>query len=138
MVQGMLDEFKEYWNSHRIRRQPKKKAPTGVSPNALTRIPHRYDPNAINCAVSVDKAWVDQECERLGGLAERDRLFEWYPASFDSLATDVWDRIGRPQRTLETGWAIFQQMSQHLQAYYGTTLAGIMEIEMEEMDHTDF
>jgi len=75
LVQRTLDDYSAYWNSHVIRRQSLKNAPTGVSPNMLAQLPSLYDTDAQDCSVSIDPQRVEEERARLGGTSMRDDRF---------------------------------------------------------------
>jgi hypothetical protein len=112
MIQMLLDDFRRHWNGHAGRKQKKKLNPSGISPNMLTMMYDHYVPGSINCAVTVDAEWVHQERERLGGMEEHERLFQWYSDEFDQAAQHAWFCIGQPTPTLRTAWDIFGRMSQ--------------------------
>lgn len=79
-------------------------------------MPETYDSDARDCRISVEVAWVNEERERLGGLARRDELYAWYPSEFGSIALSVWEMVGQPTRQLNTAWAIFSSMSTVMEA----------------------
>lgn len=114
LIQEYLDSFKYFHNNHKIRKQRNKKTPSGASPDWLTRHPTSYDPTAVNCGIPVDPKWVAQERQKLGGMEERKRLFQWYPEEFGTRATEAWITLGQPTRTLTTSWSIFRNISDAL------------------------
>jgi hypothetical protein len=111
LVQDHLDKFRGYYNSHDVRSQQGKKAPTGVSPNMLDLMPEQYDPEARDCRVKVKPEWVTQERDRLGGMEARAQLLEWYPLFFGDICQDIWESIGRPTLQLNNGWRVFTAIS---------------------------
>jgi hypothetical protein len=111
VVQERLNKYRAYYNAHPVQKQAAKIAPTGVPPDMLCYSPSTYAPTASSQAIRVEKKWVDEERTRLGGLKARERLFQWYPVAFDTMAYDAWVSIGSPERRIENGWSVFSQMS---------------------------
>ncbi|KAK0474686.1 hypothetical protein EDD18DRAFT_1011419, partial [Armillaria luteobubalina] len=54
IVQHHLDEFSQYWNAHRIRKQEKKLLPSGSTPNDVYHNPGAYDLERVSIPVSGD------------------------------------------------------------------------------------
>jgi hypothetical protein len=63
----------------------------------------------------VEPEWVEQERERLGGMAVRERLFRWYPEEFGIRANEAWVALGEPMRHITNAWKIFRDISDILE-----------------------
>ncbi|KII83303.1 hypothetical protein PLICRDRAFT_63270, partial [Plicaturopsis crispa FD-325 SS-3] len=58
LVQERLDEFREYWNNHRLSRSKTKILPTGKSPRHMLTVPKSVRLDARDCSVYVNPATV--------------------------------------------------------------------------------
>lgn len=94
LVQEYLDNFRVWWNAHKLRKQAGKKAPTGVNPEMIRLIPEFYDPNVRDYSVPVEREWVELERSYLGGMEAWEKLFEFYPLTFNDTALNVWRSFG--------------------------------------------
>ncbi|KAF5340250.1 hypothetical protein D9611_007779 [Ephemerocybe angulata] len=65
LVQKELDEFKSYWNNHKIRRQAEKRMPSEHVPLDALEHPEVYD--GINCLIKIPKDGQDVAREYLTG-----------------------------------------------------------------------
>lgn len=112
IVQTSLDEFREYWNQHRVRNQEFKYMPSGHVPIDALEHPQRF--GGTNCLIPVPKNTID---EFRGYLAEnedigtRDSCLAFYSAEFASLAAAAHQAIGSPSITIHNAWHVFVQIS---------------------------
>ncbi|KAH7904526.1 hypothetical protein BJ138DRAFT_1119331 [Hygrophoropsis aurantiaca] len=107
LVQERLDEFREYWNNHRLSPQKHKLLPSGTSPRQMWLAPESVRANARNCSISVDTNLVRQLREELGGAEERERLMNFVDAEFKAAADDALGQLGYPIITLSSAWDVF-------------------------------
>ncbi|KAJ7074927.1 hypothetical protein B0H15DRAFT_792575, partial [Mycena belliarum] len=114
IVQAALDLFKDYWNYHKSRKNPKKTLPSGVPPLEILRNPESY---GLAClSVKVERAAVDALREDLS--CSRHEALQWVPDDFDKLAQDVYEALGHPKLEPSRGWAIFEDMVAELETLY--------------------
>ncbi|KAJ7151306.1 hypothetical protein C8R43DRAFT_1004776 [Mycena crocata] len=110
LIQGELDEFRVYWNQHRIRAQPNKTMPSGHVPVDALEHPEIY--GGINCFIKIPKETIDNLREVLTQeVGPRSDHLQWVDNEFSSLAESVHKSIGSPKITLNNSWEIFAQMS---------------------------
>ncbi|KAF8530930.1 hypothetical protein JB92DRAFT_2854324 [Gautieria morchelliformis] len=83
LVQEQLDLYRDYWNSHRIRKQKGKNGASGVTPRQAFHIPTSAQPDAHDYSVRVD------------------------PGMFQVEADHAWINLGSPEATLATTWDVF-------------------------------
>ncbi|KAJ6612194.1 hypothetical protein B0H10DRAFT_1808079 [Mycena sp. CBHHK59/15] len=107
IVQTGLDEFVDYFNNKKTRKQRNRILPSGVAPNVVFDMPANY--GLENLAIPVTQAALDE----LRGLIDtpREDAFRWVSDEFDEVATAVYIRIGSPKLEALSGWAIFNGMA---------------------------
>ncbi|KAF7312986.1 hypothetical protein MKEN_00983300 [Mycena kentingensis (nom. inval.)] len=109
LIQAALDDFRIYWNHHRIRRQNNKNMPSGHVPSVVMRNPHLY--GGINCFVKVPKADIDELrlmlTEEVGPRCDH---LSWVDGDFAAAAAGVHTALGAPKITLENAWDVFTKM----------------------------
>ncbi|KAJ7438127.1 hypothetical protein B0H11DRAFT_2206308 [Mycena galericulata] len=107
IVQTGLDEFVDYFNNKKTRKQRNRILPSGVAPNVVFDMPANY--GLENLAIPVTQAALDE----LRGLIDtpREDAFRWVSDGFDEVATAVYIRIGSPKLEALSGWAIFNGMA---------------------------
>ncbi|PBK79024.1 hypothetical protein ARMGADRAFT_1003824 [Armillaria gallica] len=114
IVQHHLDEFTQYWNAHRIRKQDKKLLPSGSTPNDVYFNPSAYDLERVS--IPVEKELID------GLRAEipvsREDCLRWVSKDFDEMAAWAYQSIGSPALVAKEGWHIFARMVTLLTPYY--------------------
>ncbi|KAJ6505427.1 hypothetical protein C8R45DRAFT_923707 [Mycena sanguinolenta] len=112
LIQHDLDEFRAWWNSHRVRLQPDKNMLSGHVPAYVFEHPSHV--GGIDCRIQIPKEAVK---ELRGYLTEdvgsRDSHFQWsgLTVEFEALATHTWAQVGSPVISLDTAWDVFSQMS---------------------------
>ncbi|KAJ7504745.1 hypothetical protein B0H11DRAFT_1852281 [Mycena galericulata] len=106
IVQTGLDEFVDYFNNKKTRKQRNRILPSGVAPNVVFDMPANY--GLENLAIPVTQASLDE----LRGLIDtpREDAFRWVSDGFDEVAT-AYIRIGSPKLEALSGWAIFNGMA---------------------------
>ncbi|KAJ7789541.1 hypothetical protein B0H14DRAFT_3094900 [Mycena olivaceomarginata] len=107
IVQGELDHFTEWWNSHVIRRQHNKTMPSGVSPNKLHAHPEYYGGRCFAIPVPRDAINEFRKTIKISGEA----ALAWVPEDFDVIAGQVYKMLGSPSVSAETAWDLFSQMT---------------------------
>ncbi|KAJ7849498.1 hypothetical protein B0H14DRAFT_3668187 [Mycena olivaceomarginata] len=107
IVQIGLDEFLDYFNNKKTRKQRNRILPSGVAPNVVFDMPADY--GLHNLAIPVPQEAVQQ----LRGLIEtpREEVFRWVSDEFDMLATNIYNGLGSPKLETLSGWAIFIAMA---------------------------
>ncbi|KAJ6609508.1 hypothetical protein B0H10DRAFT_1954517 [Mycena sp. CBHHK59/15] len=107
IVQTGLDEFVDYFNNKKTRKQRNRILPSGVAPNVVFDMPANY--GLENLAIPVTQEALDE----LRGLIDtpREDAFRWVSDEFDEVATAVYIRIGSPKLEALSGWAIFNGMA---------------------------
>ncbi|KAJ7433630.1 hypothetical protein B0H11DRAFT_2375516 [Mycena galericulata] len=107
IVQIGLDEFMDYFNNKKTRKQRNRILPSGVAPNVVFDMPADY--GLENLAIPVTQAALDE----LRGLIDtpRDEAFRWVSHEFDRVATEVYIRIGSPKLEALSGWTVFNKMA---------------------------
>ncbi|KAI0069657.1 hypothetical protein K474DRAFT_1710205 [Panus rudis PR-1116 ss-1] len=113
IVQVELDGFVEYWNTHRIRTQPNSLLPSGCTPNHAYQCPEEWEGQKMHTPVPLEL--IQQLRETLP--LTRAEAFRWVDDNFAVLAEHVYAEIGRPLRSIQTGWLVFQRMSPLIQNY---------------------
>ncbi|KAJ6502091.1 hypothetical protein C8R45DRAFT_975356 [Mycena sanguinolenta] len=107
IVQIGLDEFVDYFNNKKTRKQHNRKLPSGVAPNVVFDMPGDY--GLQNLAIPITPAAI----EELRAMIEtpREEAFRWVSDEFNVLATQVYEELGSPKMEALTGWAIFNAMA---------------------------
>ena len=106
IVQACADDFRDYWNTHKIRHQAEKVLPSGVAPCVVFDFPECY--SLKDCGVPIDLAVV--AAFRKDVTKSRDECFTWVDAGFEADAQGAYAAVGSPELTMLTGWDIFHQM----------------------------
>ncbi|KAF7310263.1 hypothetical protein MIND_00400200 [Mycena indigotica] len=115
LIQAELDEFRQYWNSHKIRFQPEKIMPSGHIPSDAAEYPQLF--GGINCFIKVPASTVEDIREVLSAeVGPREQHLSWVTPEFDTFARTIYEMIERPTLTLESSWTVFVQMSDKMDA----------------------
>ncbi|KIO19849.1 hypothetical protein M407DRAFT_143554, partial [Tulasnella calospora MUT 4182] len=83
LIQERLDIFQDYWNSHKISPQEKKKLPSGKNPRQLFMIPESGRPDAKDCSTRVNPDTVRRLREGVGGEEGRKRAYLFVDEDFN-------------------------------------------------------
>ncbi|KAJ7921356.1 hypothetical protein B0H13DRAFT_2230598 [Mycena leptocephala] len=112
IVQNALDSFKDYWNYHKSRSNPKKDLPSGVAPLEIFQHPEAY--GLAQLGVPVEREVVEALPENLD--CSRHEALQWVPDYFDVAAEQVYTELKRPKLEPSRGWEIFAEMAVQLEA----------------------
>ncbi|KDQ11750.1 hypothetical protein BOTBODRAFT_176943 [Botryobasidium botryosum FD-172 SS1] len=104
LIQQELDELKEKFNSHRVRRDHKKVLPSGVSPNEAYLLPHLY--GGVRCLQPVDHAVIKELMEAVGG----ESLVQFVTPEYAAAAEEVFEHLGVENLSLQNVWSVFEAM----------------------------
>ena len=107
LVQDRLDEYKEYWNNHTVRRQKDKDLPSGTSPIHMWTCPTQSRPTARDCRVYVRQELINELRDQIGGAEGRQQAYEFVTQEFRAEADGAYVDLGCPPITLKTAWSIF-------------------------------
>ncbi|KAJ7790053.1 hypothetical protein B0H14DRAFT_2396770, partial [Mycena olivaceomarginata] len=114
LIQAELDEFRIYWNQHRIRPQAEKNMPSGHVPADILEHPEIY--GGISCFIAVPLDTVDDLRSILTEeVGPRDEHLEWVSEKFQNVAEAVHESMGSPKIMLENSWKVFSQMSARIE-----------------------
>lgn len=115
VVQKALDEFRQYWNQHKIRPQEAKYMPSGHVP--IDALEHPELLGGTNCLIPVPPHITDKFRQHLAennDIGPRNTCLEFYPPEFTILADSAYNAIGCPSTDLANAWDIFLKMSNML------------------------
>ncbi|KAJ7659812.1 hypothetical protein DFH06DRAFT_1130567 [Mycena polygramma] len=77
LLQARLDEFRLWWNHHRVRTQPEKNMPSGHVP--LDAFDHPQNYGGLDCRIPVPQAAVDELREMVTeDVGPRDAHLSWF------------------------------------------------------------
>lgn len=107
LIQERLDQFRHYWNNHRISSSKNKVNPSGWSPKTMIQDPSLVQVNARDCSIRVSPETVQHLRESYGGEEARDRAYRFVSTEFQAEADDVYVALGCPTITLQSGWDVF-------------------------------
>ncbi|KAJ7801551.1 hypothetical protein B0H14DRAFT_2615151 [Mycena olivaceomarginata] len=102
-----LDEFVDYFNNKRTRKQQNRILPSGVAPNVVFDIPSDY--GLENLAIPVMQEAID-ELRALIDTPREDTLC-WVSEDFAVVANEIYTSLGSPKLEVLSGWAIFNVMA---------------------------
>ena len=119
LVQERLDEYREYWNNHTVRRQKEKDLPSGTSPVHIWTCPTHARPTARDCRVNVRRDLIHELREQIGGEKARQLAYQFVTSEFHAEADAAYADLGHPLITLATAWTIFSAMVDVLRARQG-------------------
>lgn len=107
LVQERLDDFREYWNNHKLSKQKKKTLPTGTSPRHMWLTPTSVRATARNCSVRVNMESVRRLRGEMGGHEGREEAMQFVSEEFAAEADNAFGALGYPLITLSSAWDIF-------------------------------
>ncbi|KAJ6529495.1 hypothetical protein DFH09DRAFT_1020030 [Mycena vulgaris] len=109
LLQAELDEFRRFWNHHRVRSQPEKNMPSGHVPyNALDH-PQNY--GGLDHRIPVPQEAVNDLRKMVTeNIGPREDHLSWVSNDFNNLAHAIYKQIGKPELSLSTAWDGFQAM----------------------------
>jgi hypothetical protein len=116
VVQAELDEFRTYWNQHKIRPQANKIMPSGHVPADALKHPQLF--GGISCFIKVPKetltelrAFLTEE------VGPREEHLRWVSEEFKVFAEVVHREVGSPKITIENSWKVFNEMSVYMESH---------------------
>ena len=107
LVQERLDEYRQYWNNHTVRRQKKKDLPSGTSPTHIWTCPTNVRPTARDCRVHVRRELINELRNQIGGEEGRRQAYEFVTPEFCAEADEAYIDLGSPPITLVGAWKLF-------------------------------
>jgi len=107
LVQAKLDEFKMYWNNHRVRSQKNKNMPSGHVPMNAFSNPSEF--LGVQCKIPVPSEAV--QVMRALAIEETGPREDWVGDDFRKIVDDAYLRLGSPALTLENAWEVFTALS---------------------------
>ncbi|KAH9941163.1 uncharacterized protein BXZ73DRAFT_98375 [Epithele typhae] len=114
VVQKVMDEFREGWNRHRIRKQ-KGKLGHRMHSNDVIATPTKY--GLEDHRVGVTDMSVIQALRACLPQSRHDAL-RFVDDEFDVAAWEVYSEIGEPPLTVLSGWEVFGRMAARLERMY--------------------
>ncbi|KII92854.1 hypothetical protein PLICRDRAFT_104049 [Plicaturopsis crispa FD-325 SS-3] len=115
IIQAELDEFRTWWNQHRVRYQQDKNMPSGHVP--IDVLEHPKSQGGLDCRVRVPAEAIAELREQLvEEVGPRDSHLAWVTAEFAALAGEAYNSVGRPALNLDSAWDVFSAMSNVIQA----------------------
>ncbi|KAJ6448579.1 hypothetical protein C8R45DRAFT_1046009 [Mycena sanguinolenta] len=106
VIQNGLDEFRDYWNNHKLQKSKGKLNASRSSPYNMFSNPTDFVATARDCSIRVNPGSVYCLREAYGGEEARDQAFRFVSREFV---------LGCPKITLPTAWAVFEQVVAELQ-----------------------
>ncbi|KAJ7021426.1 hypothetical protein C8F04DRAFT_1241391 [Mycena alexandri] len=105
LLQAELEEFRIWWNHHRVRPQKEKNMPSGHVPADAFDHPQNF--GGLDCLIEVPQTAVDDLRSMMTEeVGPKDAHLSWFTADFDELAENIYEQIGKPPSTLETAWGV--------------------------------
>ncbi|KAJ6553452.1 hypothetical protein B0H10DRAFT_2202016 [Mycena sp. CBHHK59/15] len=104
VLQAGLDNYADFRNSCKTRKQTDKPGPSGMSRNTAFSLPHKW--NGRNCLLKVDVEVIKQMKLDMGG----DALLAFSTPEFAEQAQNVFDSLLLGEVTLENVWDVFTAM----------------------------
>ncbi|KAJ7833305.1 hypothetical protein B0H14DRAFT_3710710 [Mycena olivaceomarginata] len=102
-----LDEFVDYFNNKKTRKQRGRILPSGVAPNVVFDMPGDY--GLENLAIPVAQEAIDELRTLID--TSREEAYRWVSDEFDAFASEVYIQLGCPKLEALSGWAIFNAMA---------------------------
>ncbi|KAJ7115426.1 hypothetical protein C8R44DRAFT_928484 [Mycena epipterygia] len=115
LIQDGLDNFREYWNTHKLQKSKGKKNAYGSSPQNMLINPKSVIATARDCSIKVNPETVQRLRETYGGEEARDTAFRFISREFQAEADGIYVDLGCPEIILPTAWNVFQQVVKELQ-----------------------
>lgn len=116
LVQAELDEFRTWWNQHRVRFQPDKNMPSGHVPIDVLEHPELH--GGLDCRIQVPDIAIEDLREYLTEeVGSRGSTLDWVTDEFSVFAKEVHGIIGAPKITFTNSWIIFAKMSAIMETY---------------------
>lgn len=104
VIQKELNELKDHFNNHIVRRDRSKLIPSGVAPNVVFSLHEQY--GGEDCLQPVDPGVIHQLMEELGG----EELIQFVSLAYASKAQAIFNTLHIQNLTLQNVWHVFQAM----------------------------
>ena len=115
-MQRVVDDFVKYWNTFKVRRQDEKLLLSGCTRNDVFCRPAAY--GYQDCGAQIPPA--DINVLRAELPRSREECFRFVSPQFERDAWKVYQELGFPKLTIQSGWKVFTQMLPVLAGiYYG-------------------
>ena len=114
LVQQRLDDFRAYWNHHKLTGNKHKANPYGSSPKNMLINPQSVRVTARDCSIKVNPETVKRLREAYGGYSARESTYRFFSREFEAVADDVYVDLGMPEIRLDNAWNIFKTLVQRL------------------------
>ncbi|KAJ6586479.1 hypothetical protein DFH09DRAFT_910960 [Mycena vulgaris] len=111
LIQAGLDNFREYWNNHKLQGSKGKLNGSGSSPRNMLSNPTSAVATACDCSIRVNPETVYR--------LPRRKAFSFVSREFAAEADAAYVDMGCPAITLRTGWTVFQQIVTELENRIG-------------------
>ncbi|KAJ7733568.1 hypothetical protein DFH07DRAFT_870974 [Mycena maculata] len=93
LLQAKLDEFRLWWNQHRVRMQKDKNMPSAHVPQDVLDHPHNY--GGMDCRIPVPQEAINDIWKMMDeDVGPRENHLSWFTVDFDELAHDIHQQIG--------------------------------------------
>lgn len=104
LIQQELNQLREQFNNHRVRKESAKNHPSGVSPNVAFALYADYQ--AENCLQVVDCETVKQLMDSIGG----EDLIRFVSVEYENHAETVFANLGFKVLSFHNVWNVFSAM----------------------------
>ena len=104
MIQQELDELRDRFNNHTVRKVKGKILPSGVSPNITFALPDQY--GGENHLQPIDRDAVHGLMDSVGG----EELIQFVSAEYALHAQGVFDSLSVQKLTMHNVWIVFEDM----------------------------
>ncbi|KAK7016477.1 hypothetical protein R3P38DRAFT_2541840 [Favolaschia claudopus] len=118
VIQQQLDEFRIWWNNHRVRLQHEKDMPSGHIPAHAFEHPTHFA--GLDCRIRVPQAAVDELREYLTeDVGSRESHLRWpgLTVEVEQAIKTACEDVGSPEISVESAWNVFQNLSDVLDNY---------------------
>ncbi|KAJ7304564.1 hypothetical protein DFH08DRAFT_721689, partial [Mycena albidolilacea] len=119
IIQIGHDEFVDYFNNKKNRKQRNRILPSGVAPNVVFDMPSNY--GLQNLAIPVTQEAIEELRALIPTL--RQEALRWVSDEFDALAYNIYTSLGSPKLDALSGWGIFNAMVPLIRQEIGTMVA---------------
>ena len=104
VIQKELNELKDRFNNHIVRRDRSKLIPSGVATNVVFSLHEQY--SGEDCLQPVDPGIIRRLMEELGG----EELIQFVSPAYASKAQAVFNTLHIQNLALQNVWHVFQAM----------------------------
>lgn len=115
VFQGVLDDFVEFWNTHRFQKQNQKDLPSGAT---LASIFHNLSNfGSQHLSIPIEQTVINRLYSDIA--VSKDDAYKFVEEEFANIVTQVWERMGSPVCNTQTAWRVFESLivAEEIQAY---------------------